>query len=1123
MSSKEVKVVLRNDRAKLSIALLLLLTVCTGAYAYDADSATVYREIVVSLNPGTIILPQGSDSAVLAEDTITSPVLETLLVAYGAEIIALRHPGFDAAETLGISRSGDTIRLSDLRNVFMIRFPTGTDIEQLCADLEENVSEVIYADANGMSQSDYDPNDYYYRENGDPRQWNLKNDNGVGINVQAAWDVTRGSPSTTIAIVDGYGVKLSHEDFDPSRFSGDTTNLGSDHPTHLAGIIAAHADNGIGIAGIDWHAHVLAKSYGGHGPTEESKYREAIAESADIINCSWSYDGQYDDELRNAFRDAYRLGIVSVVSMGNHESEGRCPSAYGAALTDLYPDDSAWSKTGTVIAVGATDSTDRRVTESLGYDWESRTGNFIDVVAPGATSPSTGIWSTTRQSYGYMDGTSMAAPQVAGVAGLLLAANPALTNDDIRWIIRIYTDWLGEMGDPTTDWTPEDGGGRLNAYRAVTHAISPYEVRHLHATGGIQAGEVTDWYEMEFPSDWRTKWEGQTKWMVRRHEYHVAVDKSSFTDVHVWGRNQTKGWSAGERYPSYPNRPPMQFEEGWCNVIDQSISTATLRTYVYDVKRAKSNGDTISDPATDTTWPVQPQHIRFEYTVLGIPEAVGWTPLADIPPGSKNKQVKDGGCLAGIPGTNDEYLYALKGNGTFEFYRYSTVTNNWLARESIPAIGRSQKKKAVKKGAALVLATDSKVYATKGNNTYEFWQYDPAEDSWTQKADVPAGARAVREGGGAVGAVSDGSDCVYLLKGSNTCEFFRYDASANIWETMASPPTGASGRNFKNGSCLAYGGDTIYALKGGTNEFYAYSVRYGNWVSRETIPQVGVSGRKTRAKDGTGLTYLNGKVYALKGNKTNDVFQYDPGLHVWTRATSVPAFGTKGVSSGGALTAAAGRVWALRGNNTRAFYAYVPGEEQEPPAGPSGSPPGANELLVYSGPDCAVPKFSPNGDWVAFSAPSGSSNQVWRAPASGGTATVLTSLAGSITEVAPSPNCALVAFAFVPDGSPFSQVGIVPSDGGQVTVLTSGSLDHEGICWRMDGGSGIFYSCDVAATGCSQLGFVPVSGGSEQILTSTAHGHDCPKSLTPSEAISQGEDQPRIPLARPLTRAVKEV
>ena len=74
---------------------------------------------------------------------------------------------------------------------------------------------------------------------------------------------------------------------------------------------------------------------------------------------------------------------------------------------------------------------------------------------------------------------------------------------------------------------------------------------------------------------------------------------------------------------------------------------------------------------------------------------------------------------------------------TPEFYRHNTVTNAWIARESIPAFDSLGKKKAVKKGSSLAFGTDGKVYATKGNNTLDFWQYSPSTGIWTQKTDIP--------------------------------------------------------------------------------------------------------------------------------------------------------------------------------------------------------------------------------------------------------------------------------------------------------------------------------------------------------------------------------------------------
>jgi Tol biopolymer transport system component len=500
-----------------------------------------------------------------------------------------------------------------------------------------------------------------------------------------------------------------------------------------------------------------------------------------------------------------------------------------------------------------------------------------------------------------------------------------------------------------------------------------------------------------------------------------------------------------------------------------------------------------------------------------VSEDLHWQHRSDVPMNAKLRKVRNGGSLAGLDSSNDVYVYALKGSNTCEFYRYGVTTNHfWTAKESIPAVGSTGTARRPFKGAALTTGSDGKLYAVKGNNTREFWRYDPALSGggtypWSEMDTVPHGPvwRRVKEGAGLAAATVGDSSYIYLLKGSNTCEFYRYNTQSGAWATMPSAPDGPAKRKFKDGSCITYDPEnsSIYALKGGTNEFYSYSVTQNTWASSETMPRIGQSGRKKYAKYGTALAYESGRVYALKGVNTNDLSVYRPDQHAWAIACSLPLYpSTRKVSRGGALTAIAGHLWALRGNNTLDFWRYTLGQDDGLAAGPGEPGPGPNEFLVASGAGAVTPRWSPDGSWVVFTKPDGNaSQQAFRASASGGTPTVLTSLTGNVTEVCPSPNGTQVAFAFVPDGSPYSQIGVVPSGGGQATILTSGSLSHEGICWRMDG-SGIFYASDAAATGCSQLGFVPANGGPEQTLTSTAHGHDFPKSLTQDELVVEGED-----------------
>jgi hypothetical protein len=238
----------------------------------------------------------------------------------------------------------------------------------------------------------------------------------------------------------------------------------------------------------------------------------------------------------------------------------------------------------------------------------------------------------------------------------------------------------------------------------------------------------------------------------------------------------------------------------------------------------------------------------------------------------------------------------------------------------------------VKKGATLVQAGNGRLHATKGNNTYDWWQYIPGVGGlgsglWVQREDVPTGSKAVKEGTGSVAVVEGGGNFVYLLKGSGTYEFYRYDADNGAWQTLADAPFGYSHKPFKNGSCLTYdGADTIYSLKGSYNEFFAYSISGKNWVTKDTLPRRAPPGtKKTKVKDGAGLAYYGRAVYALKGGNTNEFWMFSCADQKWQVQTQLTA-GSKKVKGGGALVYAGSTksLYAFRGNNTLEFWSYGP-------------------------------------------------------------------------------------------------------------------------------------------------------------------------------------------------------
>ncbi|MCX8015396.1 MAG: hypothetical protein N2748_05185, partial [candidate division WOR-3 bacterium] len=114
----------------------------------------------------------------------------------------------------------------------------------------------------------------------------------------------------------------------------------------------------------------------------------------------------------------------------------------------------------------------------------------------------------------------------------------------------------------------------------------------------------------------------------------------------------------------------------------------------------------------------------------------GWVKKETIPSRVSNKYVKDGGALVAV----GDSLYAFRGNKSNEFYKYAN--GRWTRMESIP-FGKKwpdttkMNNKRIGKGASLCWNGDSLIYATRGNGTFEFWQYNINRNRWTQKAFGP--------------------------------------------------------------------------------------------------------------------------------------------------------------------------------------------------------------------------------------------------------------------------------------------------------------------------------------------------------------------------------------------------
>ena len=313
--------------------------------------------------------------------------------------------------------------------------PEGASPEEVAARAALDPA-VEYAEPIQRYQSARRPNDPRYRE-----QWALQ-----AISAEQAWDVTTGSRNTVVAVVDS-GINLAHPDLRANlwRNPGEIGNNGVDddgngfvddlygwdfvddtadpspkgedspetwHGSHVAGTIGADGDNRKGITGVAWRVQLMAVRAlgpgGGRADQIATAIDYAVQNGARVINASWG--GASSETIKRAIARASRAGVLFVAAAGNDGASG---AGFPASL-----------KLPNVIAVGAS-GPDEALADFSNH------GRGVHVAAPGVSILST----TATGRYETLDGTSMAAPHVSGLAALLLSAAPKLRVRELRDLI----------------------------------------------------------------------------------------------------------------------------------------------------------------------------------------------------------------------------------------------------------------------------------------------------------------------------------------------------------------------------------------------------------------------------------------------------------------------------------------------------------------------------------------------------------------------------------------------------------------------------------------------------------------------------------------------------------------
>lgn len=267
---------------------------------------------------------------------------------------------------------------------------------------------------------------------------------------ESAWNLSKGNAGIKVAVLDT-GIDSSHEDLagKVSAVRNCTNSAKAEdfngHGTHVAGIIAATSNNSKGVSGIGYNISLInAKVLGDDGSGYYSWIADCMVwatdQGAKVINLSLG-GSQGAKVLEDAVNYAYKKGVVIVAAAGNEGSSNPSYPAYYA----------------NVLSVAATDSSDNKP------GW-SNWGNWVDVAAPGVSVYSTlPSYSNAQKklNYGTLSGTSMAAPHVAGLAGLIFAKSDGIDNTRVISAIEENADKISGTG---SSWKY----GRINAYHSLS-------------------------------------------------------------------------------------------------------------------------------------------------------------------------------------------------------------------------------------------------------------------------------------------------------------------------------------------------------------------------------------------------------------------------------------------------------------------------------------------------------------------------------------------------------------------------------------------------------------------------------------------------------------------------------
>jgi serine protease len=474
--------------------------------------ATIFVVFTVNaVGYGSVVASPGADSGWVPARQINpgDRLTNQIIIKYRATATLSGNDAPAAAGRLNAlsATAGETLTFERAMSgeAYVLRLPTRMSpaaVEAIASRLAA-LPDVEYAEPDYVMQHTLIPNDPSYGA-----QWHYFEP--YGINAPAAWDITTGSASVRVAVIDtgitdhpdlagrwigGYdfianvptandGDGRDNDPHDPGDWvtanlcgPGEPAEDSSWHGTHVAGTIGAASNNGVGVSGINWVSlivpvRVLGRC-GGFTSDIVDGMRWAAGlpvtgvpanpNPAKVLNLSLGGSGACSATYQNAINAINAAGSIVVVSAGNSNANAAnfqpasCAGVVTVAATDRGGNRTFYSNFGAAVEISAPGG-------------ETNTSSPSPIPQNGVLSTlNTGLTTPGAPSYVYYQGTSMAAPHIAGVLSLMVSLNPAL---DFVQSLQILQSTARDFprGSCTTSTC---GAGIVDAAAALEEVLNP--------------------------------------------------------------------------------------------------------------------------------------------------------------------------------------------------------------------------------------------------------------------------------------------------------------------------------------------------------------------------------------------------------------------------------------------------------------------------------------------------------------------------------------------------------------------------------------------------------------------------------------------------------------------------